>query len=71
MKETKMNVRLLTISEAAAYTGRGETKCKKWLREIGAVRHFGRTVRYDIKTIDEALDAMAREEALKIDRANK
>lgn len=49
--------RLLTELEAAHYIGLGRTAARSWLRQIGAVRRFGRAVRYDRFTIDQALDA--------------
>ena len=61
MSDTQIEKRLLTLREAAEYTSRGETQCRQWLRQIGAARHFGRTVRYDIRVIDKVLDEMALE----------
>ena len=46
----------LTADEGAAYTGLGTTNFKKWADEIGAVRRFGRSVRYDRVIIDKILD---------------
>ena len=54
-------VRLFDIEQAIAYTGRGRTNFKKWAAQIGATRRFGRSVRYDRKVIDAALDAMSNE----------
>ncbi|MGI6117821.1 MAG: DUF6462 family protein [Bilifractor sp.] len=51
--------RLLTIKEAAAYCGIGYTNARKWFREIGAVRRFGRSVLIDRIVIDRALDSAA------------
>ena len=48
--------RLFNLGELRAYTGMGETKAKQFAEEIGAVRRFGRSVRYDRATIDAALD---------------
>ena len=50
--------RMLTVEQACKYTGRGQTSFKKWADEIGAVRRFGRSVRFDRLIIDQALDAM-------------
>ena len=44
--------------EAAAYVGMGRTYFREWAKGIGARRKFGRSVRYDKKIIDSALDAM-------------
>ena len=49
-------VRMLNVLQACAYTGRGQTQFKKWAKQIGATRKFGRSVRYDKKVIDKALD---------------
>ena len=49
-------VRMLNVLQACAYTGRGQTQFKKWAQQIGATRKFGRSVRYDKKVIDKALD---------------
>lgn len=51
-----MDKRLLTEKEALRYVSMGRTNGRDWLREIGAVRRFGRSVRYDVKTIDKHLD---------------
>ena len=50
--------RLFTIDQACSYTGRGRTAFRLWAEEIGAVRHFGKAVRFDRLVIDQALDAM-------------
>lgn len=55
-----MDKRLLTEPEAADYIGMGRSAARVWLREIGARRTFGRSVRYDLKTIDAALDEMQK-----------
>lgn len=54
-------VRLLTEQEAISYIGLGRTRGRAWLREVGATRHFGRSVRYDRRIIDRALDSMPDE----------
>ena len=51
---------LLTEREALVYCGFGRTFGRAWLREIGARRTFGRSVRYDLRTIDAALDKMQK-----------
>ena len=48
--------RMLTEVEAFTYAGMGRTAFRAWAREIGAVRHFGRSVRYDLRVIEKALD---------------
>lgn len=48
--------RLFNLEELRAYTGMGETKAKQYAEEIGAVRRFGKSVRYDRETIDADLD---------------
>lgn len=50
------DVRMLRESEAVSYTAMGRTNFRRWAKEIGAVRHFGRSVRYDRAVIDAALD---------------
>lgn len=56
-----MDKRLLTEPEALEYTALGKTKGRQWLREIGARRVFGRAVRYDLETIDRAIDEQSRQ----------
>ena len=48
--------RMLTAYEGSEYVGLGVNSFKKWAEEIKAVRRFGKSVRYDKKVIDEALD---------------
>ncbi len=48
--------RMLTIEGACNYINMGETSARKWLKDIGAARHFGRSIRYDRNVIDEVLD---------------
>lgn len=48
--------RMLSIEEAAFYTGMGRTKCRQWLRDIGAIRKVGSRVICDKKVIDKELD---------------
>lgn len=49
--------RLLSLSEATEYTSMGKSKFAQWAMEIGAVRRFGRMVRYDRRVIDAAIDS--------------
>ena len=63
-KATRGNIadtRLLTPDQAQMYTGMGRTMCRKWCEEIGAVRKFGGSVRFDKVVIDKALDQLANE----------
>ncbi len=55
LKETRM----LTIRQACAYTGLGQTTLRSWCKEIGATRKIGRTLRFDKVVIDQELDTMA------------
>lgn len=48
--------RMLSVEEAAFYTGMGKTKCREWLREIGAMKKIGSRVICDRHVIDAALD---------------
>lgn len=50
--------RMLSIEEAAFYTGMGRTVCRKWLDQIGAVKKIGKRVICDREVIDKALDTM-------------
>ncbi len=50
--------RMIVELEAAAYVGMGRSSFREWAKQIGARRKFGRSVRYDKKVIDAALDAM-------------
>lgn len=50
--------RMLDVFEGAGYTGMGINSFRKWSESIGAVRRFGRSVRYDRRVIDVALDNM-------------
>ena len=60
-EQADIEVRMLTIDEGATYTGRGRTVFRRWADQIGATRRFGRSVRYDKRIIDAALDAMTEE----------
>lgn len=51
--------RMLNQKQAETYTGMGRTAMTAWAEQIGAKRHFGRSVRYDRRVIDAALDAMS------------
>ena len=50
--------RMMIERDAAEYVGMGRTSFRAWAKEIGAKRNFGKSVRYDRKVIDSALDAM-------------
>lgn len=50
--------RLLSAHEGAEYVGLGMVTFREWAKEIKAVRRFGRSVRYDKKVIDEAINNM-------------
>ena len=53
-----VEIRLLNIEQGSTYAGMGKTAFREWAVQIGAVRRFGRSVRYDRRVIDRALDAM-------------
>ena len=57
------NKRLLNIRELMDYTGLGESKAKRWAREIGAYKKIGRRTVYDRTIIDKSIDELARQEA--------
>jgi len=48
--------RMLSLEEAAMYTGLGRTSCRQWLDKIGAVKKIGKRVLCDRVVIDKALD---------------
>lgn len=50
--------RLFDVHEGAEYAGLGIHTFRQWCEKIGAVRRFGRSVRYDRLVIDAALDNM-------------
>ncbi len=50
--------RMLNIYEGASYAGMGVNTFRQWCESIGAVRRFGRSVRFDRLVIDRALDNM-------------
>ena len=51
------NIRMLTLRQAAQYTGTGLNTCRAWCDEIGATRKFSdKCVRFDKTVIDAALD---------------
>jgi len=52
------NARLLTLPDAADYTGMGRNSARKFFDEIGAVRHFGKRVLIDRSVVDKHLDEM-------------
>lgn len=47
--------RMLSLDEAAFYTGLGRTSCRQWLDKIGAVKKIGKRVLCDRVLIDRAL----------------
>lgn len=47
--------RLLTVKEAAAYMSVGTQRARKFCDEIGATRHFGRSILFDREMIDDAI----------------
>lgn len=63
-KKTDINfVRLLDAQQGAAYCGMGRDTFRRWAETIGAVRRFGRLIRFDREIIDAALDAQGRPSA--------
>lgn len=48
--------RLLSVKEAAAYTGIGTVSLRAWAEQIGAIRRIGSRVLVDKYVIDAALD---------------
>lgn len=52
----KYKVRMVSAIDGAAYVGISVGSFKKWGEQIGAVRRFGRSVRYDLSVIDKHLD---------------
>lgn len=48
--------RMLSLDEAALYTGLGRTSCRQWLDQIGAVKKIGKRVLCDRTVIDRELD---------------
>lgn len=50
--------RLLDVREGAMYTNMGMHSFRQWCESIGAVRRFGKSVRFDRHVIDNALDEM-------------
>lgn len=65
-EQADIDIRMLTVDEGATYSGRGRTAFRAWADQIGATRRFGKSVRYDKRVIDAALDAMAAEAPTKI-----
>lgn len=58
--------RMFTIDQACAYTGMGKSYCRNWCEEIGAVRRFGKMVRYDRIVIDRVFDQMDHQSRKKV-----
>ena len=54
--------RMLKVCEAMAYTSMGKTNLVKWSNQIGAIKRIGRSVFFDRKIIDEAIDALTTAE---------
>ena len=50
--------RMLSIKEAAFYTGLGTTSVRQWLDEIGAIRKIGKRILCDREVIDRAFNEM-------------
>ena len=55
--------RLLSAQEGAEYTSMGVNSFKMWAAKIGAVKRYGRMVRYDRLIIDAGIDATEAKEA--------
>ena len=53
---------MMTQEQAEVYTGLGRNSLTNFARQIGARRKVGRTVLYDRKVIDAALDTMNEEQ---------
>lgn len=49
-------IRMVNANDGAAYVGISVGSFKKWAAEIGAIRRFGRSVRYDLSIIDNEID---------------
>ena len=65
MNASTLNViepRLLREQEAIQYTGLGRNSFRQWAAQIGAVRRFGKSVRYDKQVIDREFDRMSKEQ---------
>lgn len=60
-KLTELDAAPKLLSEKAAmhYVGLGQTYFRRWAKEIGARRKFGKRVLYDRATIDAAIDEQA------------
>lgn len=61
MKELNITPKLFNEETAMQYVGLGKTAFRRWAKEIGSRRTFGKRVLYDKATIDTAIDAMAEE----------
>lgn len=48
--------RLLNIKEVSSYIGVGQTQARQYMKEIGAIKRFGRRVLFDKTVIDAALN---------------
>ena len=51
-------VRLVKVDGLCAYTSMGKNKAMEFAERIGAKRKFGKSVLYDLRVVDAALDGL-------------
>ena len=54
----KIEPRLVDVGGLCLYLSAGRARAVEFAREVGAERRFGRSCRYDLKVIDQAVDKM-------------
>lgn len=59
MENVYITPKLLSEKAAMQYVGLGKTAFRRWAKEVGSRRTFGKRVLYDRATIDAAIDAQA------------
>lgn len=50
--------RMLSVTEAQAYTGLGATYLRKWAAEVGALKKIGKRVLIDKHVLDAVIDTI-------------
>ena len=56
--DPKIEPRLVDTAGLCAYLSAGRHSAVEFARSIGAEKRFGRSCRYDLKVIDQAVDKM-------------
>lgn len=58
LEQDLKGARLVSIDALCNYTGLASVKARQFAKEAGAVKHIGARCLYDLRKIDEAIDAL-------------